>query len=178
MKALHLWKALSLFENVSVLCPQRPLSSQWCAPMNPSFTSSSSTLSQSSASSSSPCCWCATRAAATARAKRARTAPPSCGLKNLTSVTRPPVWTHPRSAYTPAPSTKRGPLLPMPRAHCGFQPTQCQGADLDSTFRPYCRSLLCWISQSVSYPGGCLFYVNNGVCFGVCVGVGVCVCVD
>lgn len=99
-------------KKMSVHCSQCPPSSQWCAPTTPSSTLYSFTPSPSSAFYSSPCCWCASRAATTARAKKARTAPPSCGLKNLTSVTLPPVWIHLPLACTLALLTKRGlPLL-------------------------------------------------------------------
>lgn len=136
---------------LSILCPQCPTSSQWCAQMSPSSTSSSFTPSLFLASCSSLCWRCATRAATTARAKKARTAPLSFGLKNPTSVTLPPVWTHLLSAYTPAPLTKQG-LLPQPASRTSrMQSTQCQGANLDSTFRPYCCSLLCWfVNQLIS----------------------------
>lgn len=102
----HEWSTFHL----SILCPQHPLSSLWCAPTTRSSTLSSFIPSQSSASFSSLCCWCDSRAATTARAKKARMVPPCCGLKNHTSVILPPVWTPLLSACTQALLTKRGSL--------------------------------------------------------------------
>lgn len=145
------------------VCPQCPPSTQWCVPTRPSSTSSSSTPSPSSSSCSSLCYSCATKAAATARAKKARTAPPSCGLKNRTSATPPPVWTRPRWAYTPGPSTKRALQRPPPRRgqnrgssrHNARE--QIRTPPSDSTVVHRCVELVNQFNNF--YPGGCLICV-------------------
>lgn len=105
--------------------------------------------------------------------------PPSCGLKNLTSVTLPPVWTHLCSAYTPAPLTKQGfppPCLAQNRGSSQHNAReQIWTPPSDLTVVHCCVEL---VNQLISFKIPTLvaaYFMLTTVCVLVCVCVWVCV---
>lgn len=104
--------------------------------------------------------------------------PPSCGLKNLTSVTLPPVWTHLCSVYTPAPLTKQGfppPCLAQNRGSSQHNAReQIWTPPSDLTVVHCCVEL---VNQLISFKIPTLvaaYFMLTTVCVLVCVCMGVC----
>ena len=129
--------------------PQSRPCSRWCAPTTLSSISSFSTRSLSLGSCSLPCSWCATKAATTARTRRARMAPPCYGSRNRTSAIPQPVWTHLLSACTLALWNKTNATTNV-HTYCGPDQFQTMKGLLALLWTSSGLSPLCSISQSTN----------------------------